>query len=843
MPFGIADNLWVSFLRGLARGEYHLLLGAGASMDSVDRAGRLLPSARQLVERLVADFAIPTDPSTLSLARAFEAAKTRRTSDDLQLAAYLSREFLGCTANAWYEHVVTTRWRAMWTLNIDDVVPHAFRTPDWSKEQVPRYLSWTDPFARQDDGANELQVVYLHGAAEKIANRGLGEIIFGIVEYLRASEHRHAWHHILSDEFQTAPFVVVGATLSEEYDLAEILRRANHAQELHGRPSLVVLKYIDALQKEEFESWGLTAIQGTASDFFEVLSSDLREYESEFARLTPGPSNLLPSEAVRFLQQFQRLTADPIRNTDPHHDLYGGHEPSWADIMGELDAHFELATRVVDYVEEKAREANHQTVAAITGSPFSGKSVALLRAGRELIRRDVDVFLFDGDQRIDVPATTWWLANSGPTVLLFDGMADQSPEIWDLAQACTNAGVTMVVLGSERASRRSRLYSNLPPEVLERDGLFDVKPLTDGDIRLLLNKLRSARRLGRISGLSRREQEDYFKRDARRQLIEGMARLESGRGFIDRLTTQYRSISDPALRSAYGIASIVNVFGYAIPIPVLCASAGISTDSLLAACRPEGQLTEVIELLGARARPRHRRLASLVVDDVLSASDRYELSHVVAANLAPYVTRRTISQRTLHHRIVRELMNHRVLADWIGADSVDKWYSELLDQYGWNARFWEQRALAAVRLEAYDRAESFAEHAVVTYRDSFTLTTLGTVLLRKARSWLDPWSESSRDYYRRGVAALREATERGQGRLELPYSTFFSYTLDLASSTDAVLADLEVRTEWNHWYSDARLLPLFGHVELRDQLEEFQRRWLELQAKRASDDDAAQLRE
>jgi hypothetical protein len=835
VPFGLSDDQWTSLLRGLARGEYHLLLGAGASMDSVDRLGRSLPSARQFVSRIAGDFSIPADPATLSFGRAFDAAKSRRAQDGRKLETYLAEEFLGCEPSDWYEYVISTRWRAIWTLNIDDVVPNAYANASWAKEQKLKALSWTDPFARQDEGANELQLLYLHGSADKLASKGLDEIVFGIVEYLRASEHRHAWHHILSDEFQSAPFIVIGATLAEEWDLAEILRRGNHAQELHGRPSLVVLKHIDELQREEFEQWGLHPVEGVGSEFFERVSADLREYEAEFAKLTPGPGNLLPSEAVRFLQQFHQLTADRSVSSDPHHDLYSGHEPRWDDIVKGRDARFPIANKVTDYTAARALEKNAQTVTAITGPPFSGKSVALLRAGRELLKRDVDVFVFDADQRIDVPATTWWLANSGPTVLLFDGMADQSPEIYDLSQACQRAGVTMTVVGSERAGRRSRLYSNLPPEILASQGLFEVRSLTNGEISLLVDKLKSARRLGLISSKSKREQEEYFKRDGRRQLVEGMARLESGRGFIDRLTRQFREISDPALQNAYGVACIVNVFGYAIPIPVLCSSAGISTDTLLAACRPEGQLSEVIELLGARARPRHRRLASLVVDDVLSTATRYELSHVVARNLAPYVTRRTIHQRTLHHRIVREMMNHRVLADWLGAEKVDQWYLELIDSYGWNARFWEQRALAAVRLDAYDRAESYAEHAVVTHRDSFTLTTLGTVLLRKARSWLEPWSESSREYYWRGVEALREAIKRGQGRLELPYSTFFSYTLDLATSTDAVLADLEVKTEWNRWLSEAQLLPLFGHAELRHQLDEFSRRWLELQANRDND--------
>jgi hypothetical protein len=174
------------------------------------------------------------------------------------------------------------------------------------------------------------------------------------------------------------------------------------------------------------------------------------------------------------------------------------------------------------------------------------------------------------------------------------------------------------------------------------------------------------------------------------------------------------------------------------------------------------------------------------------------------------------------------MMNHRVLADWFGQDAVDKWYAELQDVHGWNARYWEQRALASARVNLFDRAESFAHHAVQLYRDAFTLTTLGSVLMRKAASWAEPGSESSRDYFWRGVEALREAAERGQGRLELPFLRFFERTLEIARQPDAawLRSDPEVRHEWNQWYADARELEVFRHVELDEELTVLTNAWM-----------------
>lgn len=828
IPFSLSDDNWTAMLRGLVAGQYHLLLGAGASMTSANRAGEHLPSGAQMIQRLVDEFELPTDPTTVSLPRAYEAAQGRATKAGSTLLQYLEDAFTGCAPADWYEVVCTTRWRAIWTLNIDDVVENAYAATG-GREQQAVSLSWTDGFVRQDNARNEVQILHLHGSAERLERDGADGLVFSIVEYLRASEHRHAWHHVFSDEFQSDPFIVVGASLADEVDLAEILRRGNHALELTGRPSLVVLRSMDELQRQEFEAWGLCPVEAEASAFFDRLAVDLREFETEFAATTPGDSNLLPGEAVRFLQQFRQLSADRRRTDDQHHDIYSGHEPLWDDILANRDAVFGITARITSFLRNLLSGSPGQVVSALTGPPFSGKTAVLLRSARELTRRGIDVFLFDGEQRVDVPATLWWLANSGPTVLMFDGLADQSPEIWDLARSCRAAAVGMTVFGTERTGRRSRLYSNLPPDVLRAAGLFEMWRLSDADIRKLVSKLRAARRLGRISELSRDEQERYFRVESGRDLLTGMAQLESGRGFVERLARQHGEIKDPALQNAYGIAAISHAFGYAIPIPVVCASAGVTTGAFLAACRPEGPLGEVLEIAGRKARPRHRRLASLLVEDVLTRQQRYDLSQVLARNLAPYVTRATIAQRTLHHRIVRELMNHRVLGDWLGAEHVDEWYGELADVFDWNARFWEQRALASARVNLFDKAESFAAHAVVVYRDSFTYTTLGTILLRKASAWADPGTESSLDYYWRGVDALREARRLGQGRVELPYLAFFTYTLALAEDAGAaIVADETIRSEWERWFADARLLPLFGHSELRDQLDDLQRRWFGL---------------
>jgi hypothetical protein len=824
LPFGLGEPEWASFLRGLVRSDYHLLLGAGASMDSTDRLGRPLPSADALVRALVSDFAIPTVADGLTLGRAFDAAKGRRTEAGATLEAYLSERFLGCDPAEWYEGVTTSRWAALWSLNIDDVLQQAYIRSGAATEQTLTSHTWLDHFARPDPRRNQVQVVHLHGSATRLGAEGLDGIVFSILEYLRAVQHEHAWHHIFSDEFETQPFLVVGARLADEVDLAGILRRGNHAEQLTGQPSLVVLRDIDELQREEFASWGLRPVEATAKDFFDRVRVDLRTFESEFAAGTPGRPDRLEPEAFRFLRQFTRLRVDPHADVSIGHDLYAGHDPEWPDIVANRDAQFGVIRPVTRFVQARLEGAVAQTVTTILGPAFSGKSVALLRVARELLRGPHDVYVFEGDERIDVDAVLWWLAHSDKVVLLFDGLADHCAELGVLSRRCKLADVRLVALGTERESRATPVFSQLSSEVMPPDGVFKLGRLSDHDIHELVGKLTDARRLGRISGESRRTQEDYFRRDSGRELVEGMARLESGSGFIERLTRQYTGIEDSAHKAAYGIACIAYAFGHAIPISVLCSATGLSTERFIEAVALDKPLGEVLQLQGTKTRPRHRRLASLVVESVLNVDDRYQLSQVLAKNLAPYVTRETILQRTLPYRLARQLMNARVLIDWLDPRSIERWYDGLRTEYDWNARYWEQRAIASQRLNAFDRAESYAAHAVEVHRDGFTLTTLGSILLRKAHAWAEPGTEGSWELYRRGNEALHQAAERGEGRLELPYQAFFQNTLELVTAIG--VPNPEVTAEWGRWYADAQSVPLFSHAEFARELAAYQERWL-----------------
>ncbi|UUZ69005.1 hypothetical protein LP416_04185 [Polaromonas sp. P2-4] len=64
-------------------------------------------------------------------------------------------------------------------------------------------------------------------------------------------------------------------------------------------------------------------------------------------------------------------------------------------------------------------------------------------------------------------------------------------------------------------------------------------------------------------------------------------------------------------------------------------------------------------------------------------------------------------------------------------EKAESWYGELEPTCGWNARFWEQRALLASDQNQEAVAYSYAKKAVTLHgRDSFPHTTLGKVCVK-----------------------------------------------------------------------------------------------------------------
>lgn len=806
-------------MRGLVRRRYHALLGAGASIGGTSADDSPLPGGVGLASELQTKFDIPDGGGT-NLRRLYAASKARKTSEGLSIAEYLVKRFTNTKPPDWLRQLVAVPWAQLWTLNIDDCVERAYFTHKAEARQQLYSVSWTDRHRTPRNDVDELLLIHLHGKASR-AHRD-PELVFDMSGYLNAAASQHRWHRIFGDTYPVEPFLVIGASLDEEVDLQAVLDQGHTGASDH--PSLIVLKDITPLQAEEYRSYGLVPVEATAGDFFAAVGSLLPHYLLELtAEEALKAADTVP-EVMSFLSQWQRLTLDAVPPArDRRHDFYAGHEPFWRDVIEDLPSQRDKSDSVASQLTAEV-PIGQNAIIVLHGEAFTGKSTFTLTVAKALLERGFMPFMHTGERAPDLRAVIYWCQRNPRTVLLLDDAADFARDVEAMAGRASEAAVTLRVLAADRTNRARHVQDVLLGTPHETVTLS--RSLSNGEIRRLVGKLDDKRRLGQLTGTSRDAQVKYFYEHSR-ELFSGMAALERGRGFVARIRDEYEAVTSSDARLLLGAVAIVSSLGYGLPLTITKHAVGL-TGREVEALVSEGELADLLYVRRASVSPRHRIYGEIVMEHCLEVEERFSRARDLALALAPHVSPAAITASTVHYRIARSLMTVDTLLRLLNRDkdAVLDWYEALQDAYDWNARYWEQRALAALEVGSYEPAYSWALEAVVRRRDSFTLNTVGTILMRRAVSeaTASTWPTESVE---RALDALTEARDLEAAESEYPFITLFTYLVRLVQTVterdDAL--DQQLRDVWNGWYIRMLGLDAATQARLGGVVREAQRAW------------------
>lgn len=208
----ISEKDWELIRDGLVRGEYHLLTGAGINGGCLGGDGNAIPTSAVLTKELISDFNLDTGGEAIGLGRAYENIENRRAKYGRSVNQYFKFRFSNCRPD-WQSLVFYIPWRRIWTLNIDDVLENAFKNYiniTKSKKSLA-YYTWSDRFDELGRERDAVQVVHLHGFADCTDN-----LVFSIGEYLRVVNPQKTWHPVFGDEYQSDPFIIIGARIRDE---------------------------------------------------------------------------------------------------------------------------------------------------------------------------------------------------------------------------------------------------------------------------------------------------------------------------------------------------------------------------------------------------------------------------------------------------------------------------------------------------------------------------------------------------------------------------------------------------------------------------------------------------
>ena len=795
---------------GVSRGEYSLLLGAGASIGSLGGNNQPLPSGPSLRDKLVSEFSIPIEGQTITLPRAYAAAR-RKDSDRLE--TFIRTRFTHCKPD-WQNIISDFSWHRIWTLNIDDVVEKVY-----SNNKIPyKRFNWTSKF--RDGSKSERQIIHLHGFAKDSSDNDPedSELVFSIQEYAATLKDTRAWHTVFTDEFSERPFIVLGASLVEEFDLQHALV-SSAATTTRGFPSVIVLSEVTALEREEFSSLGLIVVEEEARNFVSELHSEVQNVRRSLGDLY---GQHFDPQMARFLQQFIDLRQyQPKQDATTRH-FYAGYEPQWRNILDDDDALMEATEKSLSTIRSiGGRDDYAQSVHVLSGGSGTGKSTGLLRMASHFISEGRPTFQFRGEEGLDIEATMRWLGRMQDAVLMFDGCADFADSIGELAEACESSEIRLLVVGAERLKRQNILEQKIANRFLHLSPDYEYGLLSDRDIDSLVDKLSSRRRLGHITRQNRIQQNDYFRVFASRRLFEGMADLEGGQGFQARIRERYRLVDDEGVKQLYAACSVAYELGYPLPLGISSKIAGMTAIQLEASLASDEQDMMLIDRNGVR--PPHRITAGLVVESALSREERFAAMRTLMLALAPHIDIAAIVNQTRPHRLLRRLMDQEAVLRLVGRELGRSLYEVVQSSYDWNGRYWEQRALFESGLGNHPQARSYAEHSLKTHYHPFALNTLGTVLGRMAVQSGD-------------IETLKEAIKnleyaRDQRRWdasEHPYVTFFTTMVKFGQEWGLAAIPTQLRNAFTEWLNQASRAVVFSNPGTEQQLEKFQHDWLYL---------------
>ena len=786
------------------------MLGAGTSIGSLGGNNKPLPSGPKLRDKLVTDFSIPTEGQTITLPRAYAAA---RRTDAERLEAFVRAQFTHCKPD-WQYLLADFDWHRIWTLNIDDIVENVYGN---TNVRLDRF-NWTHKF--RDRSRSQRQIIHLHGFAKDSSDSDPedSELVFSIQEYATTLRDTRAWHAVFTDEFSERPFIVLGASLVDEFDLQQALV-SSAATTTRGFPSVIVLKEITALEREEFSSLGLIVVETAARTFMSDLHTEVQDFRRAIGGLY---GQHFDPQLARFLQQFIDLRQHQPDADATTRSFYAGYEPQWRNILDDDDAVLGTTKTSLSIIKGIIdRDKCDQSVHVLTGNSGTGKTTGLLRIASNFIAAGLPTFQFRGEENLDIAAAIQWLGRMQDTVLIFDSCADFADSIAELAEACASSKVRLLLVGAERSRRRRILEQKIHTRFLHLSPAYDYRLLSDGDIDSLVDKLASRRRLGRITRQNRLQQRNYFKSFASRRLFEGMANLEGGRGFQARIRDSYQHAPNEHLRRLYAACSVAYESGYPLPLGMSSKIAGLTAKELEAILLGDEQDIMLIDSNGVR--PPHRITARMVVESALSIDERFAAMRSLMLALAPHIDITAIVNLTRPYRLLRRLMDQESVMRLIGPVLGRNLYEVVQQYYDWNGRYWEQRALFESELGNHAQARSYAEHSLKIHYHPFALNTLGTVLGRMAVE------NGDTDVLREAINNLEYARDRRRwDASEHPYVTFFTIMIRFGQEWGLSAMPTQLRSTFTEWLGHARRSIVFSNSDAEDQLMTFQRDWLYL---------------
>jgi cold shock CspA family protein len=621
-----------SLIQDIRDGNAVLVLGAGASLEAQDSAGRRPPSGWQLARGIAKQFlgdGYDDYPLNEIAELAINEASLPRVQD------FIVEQFRDIPPSPTHLELATFRWRGVATTNYDDLLEQAYAT---CKSPAQNLIPFRENGERIDlklRQANALAYLKLHGCVSQPHREDL-PFILTIDQYIEHRRNRSRLFAMLKEWATEYSLLFVGYTLKDS-TLRTVLLELTNSLAARERFYMVLPSFTDA-EKRLWESKRVTPLEGTASDLASALCTSIQD-TFRGARPTTAAGALAISErfaaesslsqnCIQFLEgevdYVRRLGAQP---TIVARDFYLGLCPIWPAIERELDVQRRLKdTLLADcFVADDAPQIG---LVLVLGHAGSGKSVLLHRLAWDAARHldCLCLFLRDGGV-VNAAAIREIATASDERIFVFvDDAIVHASELHRAIQGLRDTSANVTFVSAARTNEWNSYDGSLRADVTEEASLHY---LSEPEIDALLGLLEANDALLNLAPLSPEERRDAFVRRAGRQLLVALYEATHGKSFEDIICDEYKRITPIAAQEIYRSVCVLNRFGVPVRAGVISRIHGVPFERFRQ--RFLGPLEGVVKTIkdpgtGDMAyAARHRQIAEIVFLEALGdAQDRYD---------------------------------------------------------------------------------------------------------------------------------------------------------------------------------------------------------------------------
>ena len=453
-----------------------LLLGAGASLGSVDATGRVAPTSRELGE-LLADKFLGGTHRTEGLSIVGEYAISE--ADLVTVQAFIRDQFSGLRPTEAHALLPAFSWRGLATTNYDQLIEDAYRA---ASRPLQRPRVWLKDGDRIDDVRRDAAAVLLlklHGCISLTDDPDL-PLILTPDQYLTHRKRRERLFRQFDEWASEFSVIFIGHSLGDT-DLRQLINDV--CERVPSRPHFyAVLKNADEIVCRRWEAKRLTVIQGSFLEFLQSLDSSIPRGFRGVAPLAAGipesaasllcrPGASLPPGAMQFLTLDTELVKGARSGASELRvrDFYRGDSQGWAAIEAGLDVRRHLADEMLTdhFLIEESEHSSRMELVLIRAAAGAGKSVLLRRIAWDAAHEYGKQCLWLTPQGVlEVGAVREVLSATAGRVFLFvDSAGERVRELETLARRIGEAGKRLTVVIAERMNEWNISASSLGPFV------------------------------------------------------------------------------------------------------------------------------------------------------------------------------------------------------------------------------------------------------------------------------------------------------------------------------------------------------------------------------------------